>query len=134
MNRNGIERRKYPRVGINGLVKLVSLNSKEIYGSLLDISEGGFRIFTAGTVSLRHHYSFMFKVDNSVILGYGEIVHINKNEYMGIEGNILGIRFIEVNPINMQRIRKYVYKNDYMIPTIIRNNKYFPAGRHTLFE
>ena len=108
-----IERRKYPRVKITGIVQIYTEN-KHIYGSLHDISEGGIQVFTSNDSILPGETChFLFKIaGNKEIAGQGKIVYNHHVNYREKQGTILGIQFSKMDFHYFRRIQTYVTQHE----------------------
>lgn len=109
MNRISYERRQYPRVKITGLVKIINEKNKSIFASLHDISEGGLQIFTSDAIEPEDPCTFILHLPGDhLVSGIGQVSYSNDTDYKGKQGHILGIKFLHIDSLYLQKVQHYV--------------------------
>lgn len=113
MVNNQGERRKYKRAEIRGITKLWDENDHEIFGTIMDISENGAKIFSKNSMDPTKYCNFQFYLhSNYKILGYGKIMHITPIFHpTNGEGYLLGLQFLKLSDNDLAEIKKYVNEN-----------------------
>ncbi|MGE5557355.1 MAG: PilZ domain-containing protein [Bacillota bacterium] len=105
------ERRQAPRVEAAGKITLILESGKTISGSVLDISEDGAKAFVGEKILPHTPCKFQIEAQGRFqISGSGAVLYASAAEDSSKkQGYSVGIRFTEISPSDVQRIRSHVH-------------------------